>query len=66
NQYKLNKTICGTSTRCYLDPIKELTDGNFALIVEDTQKYVKKASLTVGSAGSGREDSDYVDLFAFC
>ncbi|KAF8833165.1 hypothetical protein BDN67DRAFT_1017868 [Paxillus ammoniavirescens] len=65
NQYKFNEIIWGTSTRHYLNPIKELTDENFALIVEDTQKYVKKASLTVSSVGSGREDSEYEDLFAF-
>ncbi|KIJ16002.1 hypothetical protein PAXINDRAFT_11042, partial [Paxillus involutus ATCC 200175] len=65
SQYEFNETIWGTSTRRYLDPIKELTDENFALIVKDTQKYVKKASLTVSSAGSGGEDSEYEDLFAF-
>ncbi|KIK78165.1 hypothetical protein PAXRUDRAFT_164714, partial [Paxillus rubicundulus Ve08.2h10] len=51
NQYEFNETIW---------------DENFALIVEDTQKYVKKASLTVSSVGSGGEDSKYEDLFAFC
>ncbi|KIK80116.1 hypothetical protein PAXRUDRAFT_15958 [Paxillus rubicundulus Ve08.2h10] len=66
NQYEFNETIWGTSTRRYLDPIKELTDENFTLVVEDTQKYVKKASLTVSSVGSGGEDSEYDDLFAFC
>ncbi|KAF9241306.1 hypothetical protein BU15DRAFT_60932 [Melanogaster broomeanus] len=57
NQYEFNETVWSTSTRRYLDPIKELTDENFALIVKDTQKYVKKASLILSSADSGEEDS---------
>ncbi|KAF8837099.1 hypothetical protein BDN67DRAFT_1014127 [Paxillus ammoniavirescens] len=64
-QYEFNETIWGISTRCYLDPIKELTDENFALIVEDSQKYVKKASLTLNSVDLGEEDSKFEDLFAF-
>lgn len=65
NSYKFNKTVRGPSTRQYLDPIKELTNENFTLIVEETQKYVKKPSQTYSSMDSDEEDSEYEDLFTF-
>ncbi|KIN97630.1 hypothetical protein M404DRAFT_160038, partial [Pisolithus tinctorius Marx 270] len=65
NQYEFNNAIWVTATRHYLQPIKCLSDENFTLIIEDTQKYIKK-SMVVGTAtGLDEEDSDYKDLFTF-
>ena len=43
SQYKFNEAVWGRATRCYLEPIKVLSNGHFALTVEETQKYVKKS-----------------------
>ncbi|KAI6017378.1 hypothetical protein PISMIDRAFT_28840 [Pisolithus microcarpus 441] len=53
-------------TRCYLEPIKGLSNKNFALVVDDTQKYVKKGTATSSTVDLGEEDTEYEDLFAFC
>ncbi|KAG8220627.1 hypothetical protein J3R82DRAFT_2885 [Butyriboletus roseoflavus] len=37
-QYDFNETVWGATTRCYLDPINNLSDEKFALVVEETQK----------------------------
>ncbi|KAI6101117.1 hypothetical protein EDD16DRAFT_1526015 [Pisolithus croceorrhizus] len=41
-QFEFGEAVWGMMTRCYLEPIKELSDKQFGLIVEDTQKFVKK------------------------
>ena len=65
NQYKFNETIWGPSIRWYLKPIQNLTEENFALVIEETQKYLKKSTLALNSAASDDEDSKFEDLFAF-
>ncbi|KAI5986590.1 hypothetical protein EDD15DRAFT_2373024 [Pisolithus albus] len=64
NQYEFNDTIWGAATRRYLEPIKGLSEENFSLVVDDTQKYVKKGTATSSAVDLG-EDSEYEDLFAF-
>jgi len=67
SQYKFNEAVWGGATRCYLEPIKVLSNGHFALTVEETQKYVKKSAMPVNSMDLGEDNSsDYEDLFAFC
>ncbi|KIK96398.1 hypothetical protein PAXRUDRAFT_138544, partial [Paxillus rubicundulus Ve08.2h10] len=63
NQYKFNDTVWGATMCRYLDPIKNLSDEHFALVVEETQKFVKKPASN--GMDSGDNDSDYEDLFAF-
>ncbi|KIK76587.1 hypothetical protein PAXRUDRAFT_169418, partial [Paxillus rubicundulus Ve08.2h10] len=63
NQYNFNDTMWGATTCHYLDPIKNLSDEHFALVVEETQKFVKKPASN--GVDSGDDDSDYEDLFAF-
>ena len=65
NQYEFNETIWGPSTRRYLEPIQNLTEENFALVIEETQKYLKKSTLVLNSTASDDEDSEFEDLFAF-
>ncbi|KAI5990932.1 hypothetical protein EDD15DRAFT_2197724 [Pisolithus albus] len=65
SQYEFNDTIWGVATRRYLEPIKGLSDENFALVVDDAQKYVKKGTATSSTVDLGDEDSEYEDLFAF-
>ena len=65
HQYKFNKTIWGPSTRQYLKPIQNLTKENFALIIEEIQKYLKKSTLALNSVALDDEDSEFEDLFAF-
>ncbi|KAI6003077.1 hypothetical protein EDD15DRAFT_2192468 [Pisolithus albus] len=65
SQYEFNDTIWGAATRRYLEPIKGLSDENFALVVDDAQKYVKKGTATSSTVDLGDEDSEYEDLFAF-
>ncbi|KAI6006920.1 hypothetical protein EDD15DRAFT_2190587 [Pisolithus albus] len=65
NQYEFNDTIWGAATRRYLEPIKGLSEENFSLVVDDTQKYMKKGTATSSAVDLG-EDSEYEDLFAFC
>ncbi|KAI6010396.1 hypothetical protein BKA83DRAFT_4132748 [Pisolithus microcarpus] len=40
NQYEFNDTIWGVAMRCYLEPIKGLSDENFTLVVDDTQNTI--------------------------
>ena len=65
NQYKFNEAVWGATTRCYLEPIKALSDEHFTLIVEETQKYVKKSAMPVNSVDLEEDGSDYEELFAF-
>ncbi|KAI6098547.1 hypothetical protein F5141DRAFT_1066894 [Pisolithus sp. B1] len=43
-QFEFGEAVWGMMTRHYLEPIKELSDEQFGLIVEDTQKFMKKVT----------------------
>ncbi|KAF8546587.1 hypothetical protein OG21DRAFT_1527732 [Imleria badia] len=60
SQYKFNKTLWGPSTRRYLEPIQNLTEENFTLVVKETQKYLKKPTLALNSAASDDEDMHFL------
>ncbi|KAI6094218.1 hypothetical protein EDD16DRAFT_1722005 [Pisolithus croceorrhizus] len=64
-QFEFSEAVWGMMTRHYLEPIKELSDEQFGLIVEDTQKFVKKVTApTVSTLESVGED-EFDDLFTF-
>ncbi|KAF8415956.1 hypothetical protein L210DRAFT_3656892 [Boletus edulis BED1] len=65
SQYEFNETVWGPSMRRYLKPIQNLTEENFTLVIEETQKYLKKPALALNSVASDDEDSEFEDLFAF-
>ncbi|KIK80296.1 hypothetical protein PAXRUDRAFT_159024, partial [Paxillus rubicundulus Ve08.2h10] len=59
DQYEFNETVWGKTTRRYLEPIEALSDEQFKLIIEETQKYVKgkgKCVATMSSADSANKD----------
>ncbi|KAI6094250.1 hypothetical protein EDD16DRAFT_1522531 [Pisolithus croceorrhizus] len=45
-QFKFGKAVWSTMTRHYLEPIKELSNKQFGLIIEDTQKFMKVTAPT--------------------
>lgn len=65
SQFEFNEAVWGVTTRRYLGLIKDLSDENFALIIDEALKFVKKTTVTSASTDSGDEDSEYEDLFAF-
>ncbi|KAF8555040.1 hypothetical protein OG21DRAFT_1522062 [Imleria badia] len=52
-------------TARYLESIKSLTDENFSLVIEETQKFVKTPFLAPDSVASGDEDSEFEHHFVF-
>ncbi|KAI5995420.1 hypothetical protein EDD15DRAFT_2195446 [Pisolithus albus] len=63
-QFEFGEAVWGAVTRRYLEPIKRLSHEQL-LIVDDTQKFVKKATFTVANTlDSGGED-EFDDLFTF-
>ncbi|KAI5985969.1 hypothetical protein EDD15DRAFT_2373661 [Pisolithus albus] len=64
-QFEFGEAVWGTMTRCYLEPIKELSDEQFGLIVEDTQKFVKKVTAPTASALESVGEDEFDDLFTF-
>ncbi|KIJ08324.1 hypothetical protein PAXINDRAFT_158173 [Paxillus involutus ATCC 200175] len=65
NQYEFNDTVWGATTRRYLDPIKNLSHEHFTLVIEETQRFVKKPVSNLNAGDSGDDDSGYDELFAF-
>ncbi|KAI5984034.1 hypothetical protein EDD15DRAFT_2375581 [Pisolithus albus] len=64
-QFEFGEAVWGAVTRRYLEPIKRLSHEQFGLIVDDTQKFVKKATFTAANTlDSGGEDK-FDDLFTF-
>ncbi|KAI6095578.1 hypothetical protein EDD16DRAFT_1518038 [Pisolithus croceorrhizus] len=64
-QFEFSEAVWGTMTRHYLEPIKELSDKQFGLIVEYTQKFMKKVTApTVSTLESVGED-EFNNLFTF-
>ncbi|KAI5985778.1 hypothetical protein EDD15DRAFT_2200474 [Pisolithus albus] len=64
-QFEFGEAVWGAVTRRYLEPIKRLSHEQFRLIVDDTQKFVKKATFTAANTlDSGGED-EFDDLFTF-
>ncbi|KAI5985148.1 hypothetical protein EDD15DRAFT_2200763 [Pisolithus albus] len=64
-QFEFGEAVWGTMTRRYLEPIKELSDEQFGLIVEDTQKFVKKVTAPTASALESVGEDEFDDLFTF-
>ncbi|KAI6033981.1 hypothetical protein PISMIDRAFT_121072 [Pisolithus microcarpus 441] len=64
-QFKFGKAVWGMMTRCYLEPIKELSDEQFGLIMEDTQKFMKKVMAPTASALESVGEDEFDDLFTF-
>ncbi|KAI5981581.1 hypothetical protein EDD15DRAFT_2379350 [Pisolithus albus] len=64
-QFEFGKAVWGTMTRHYLEPIKELSDEQFGLIVEDTQKFVKKVMAPTASALESVGEDEFDNLFTF-
>ncbi|KAI5980710.1 hypothetical protein EDD15DRAFT_2205361 [Pisolithus albus] len=62
---RVRRSCLGTMTRRYLEPIKELSDKQFGLIVEDTQKFVKKVTAPTASALESVGEDEFDDLFTF-
>lgn len=63
-QYEFNDVVWGPTTRRYLEPIKELSEEQFALVVKEVQKFVK-ATVMPASSDSAEVYSEYEDLFTF-
>ncbi|KAI6011732.1 hypothetical protein EDC04DRAFT_2905318 [Pisolithus marmoratus] len=64
-QFEFGEAIWGTMTRCYLEPIKRLAQDQFELIVDDTQKFIKKVTLSVPCTVHSGGDDEFEDLFTF-
>ncbi|KIJ14117.1 hypothetical protein PAXINDRAFT_13030 [Paxillus involutus ATCC 200175] len=64
-QFEFGEAVWGMMMRCYLEPITELSDEQFGLILDDTQKFVKKVTVPAASALDSAEDEGFDDLFAF-
>ncbi|KIJ58800.1 hypothetical protein HYDPIDRAFT_33813 [Hydnomerulius pinastri MD-312] len=64
-RYEFNDAVWGSTTRRFLEPIKELSEEQFALVVEEAHKFVKTTAVPASSADSVEDDSEYEDLFAF-
>ncbi|KAI5987023.1 hypothetical protein EDD15DRAFT_2372742 [Pisolithus albus] len=62
-QYEFNDAVWGATTRRFLEPIKGLSEEQFALVVEETHKFVKTTAMH--SADSAEIDSEVEELFAF-
>ncbi|KAI5982360.1 hypothetical protein EDD15DRAFT_2202949 [Pisolithus albus] len=65
SQFEFGEAVWGMMTRRYLEPIKELSDKQFGLIVEDTQKFVKKVTAPTASALESVGEDEFDDLFTF-
>ncbi|KAF9234301.1 hypothetical protein BU15DRAFT_65844 [Melanogaster broomeanus] len=65
SQFEFGEAVWGTMTRRYLEPIKELSDEQFGLILDDTQVFVKKVTVPAASTLDSAEDNEFDDLFAF-
>ncbi|KAI6104664.1 hypothetical protein EDD16DRAFT_1714608 [Pisolithus croceorrhizus] len=64
-QFEFGEAVWGTMTRHYLEPIKELSNEQFGLIVEDTQKFVKKVTAPTVSALESVGEDKFNNLFTF-
>ncbi|KAI6095181.1 hypothetical protein EV401DRAFT_2083842 [Pisolithus croceorrhizus] len=64
-QFKFGKAVWDTMTRHYLEPIKELSDEQCGLIVEDTQKFMKKVTAPMASTLESVGEDELNDLFTF-
>ncbi|KAI6167361.1 hypothetical protein EDD17DRAFT_1751931 [Pisolithus thermaeus] len=64
-QFEFSEAVWGMMTRRYLEPIKELSDEQFGLIVEDTQKFVKKVMAPTASTLELVGEDKFDDLFTF-
>ncbi|KAI6136012.1 hypothetical protein F5141DRAFT_1059273 [Pisolithus sp. B1] len=63
-QYELNDAVWGATTRHFFEPIKGLSEEQFALVVEETHKFVKMTA--IHSVDSAKVNSKVEELFTFC
>ncbi|KAF9233391.1 hypothetical protein BU15DRAFT_80144 [Melanogaster broomeanus] len=64
-RYEFNDTIWGSTTRHFLEPIKELSEQQFALVVEEAHRFVKTTAVPASAMDSVDDNSEYDNLFAF-
>ncbi|KAF9231482.1 hypothetical protein BU15DRAFT_82346 [Melanogaster broomeanus] len=64
-RYEFNDTIWGSTTRRFLEPIKELSEEQFTLVVEEAHRFVKTTVVPASAPDLVGDDSEYDDLFTF-
>ncbi|KIK93773.1 hypothetical protein PAXRUDRAFT_144344, partial [Paxillus rubicundulus Ve08.2h10] len=66
-QYEFNKATWGMKTRVFLEPIMELSDNSFTMIVDEVQAFIKGEKDAMNSPASDDEakDLDVQGLFTF-
>ncbi|KAF9228555.1 hypothetical protein BS17DRAFT_197610 [Gyrodon lividus] len=64
-RYEFNDTIWGSTMRRFLEPIKELSEEQFTLVVEEAHRFVKTTVVPTSAPDLVGDDSKYDDLFTF-
>ncbi|KAG8213917.1 hypothetical protein J3R82DRAFT_10662 [Butyriboletus roseoflavus] len=63
SQFEFNENVWGSMTRRFLQPIAQLSDDQFSLVVHETRVYVKKG--TTPTSLESEDDDAFDNLFAF-